>query len=415
MKTLEINNLLKKSPHRQIFEEFILRIKYVNEELEIKGLKKIISHVKRECEEWEKHDQIPHEFLNSKNTSKKFYDELLYFLKFDETNSTNTVANHFNNLTYQFKNASNKIYSSQSIEVQKMIVLFKKNEDIFKGYYYINKGENINQFNKNILTGALLALDGKNTDEINFILNKLPALREDDLRKSTNEILLDYLQEFDTKTEDKITDFNDFFEKGQIKLEKLEGELKQIKETLENKIIGEWYTDAVNKVNSLEKTYNEKLSLEVPAKFWQNRAVDLKRKNRTYIGLLIGAIVVSLITIYKILINTPEEILLNWFSTNPSAAIRWSLIFLTLLSIFIFIFRTISRAIFSTMHLTRDCEERYLLTTFYISLLKENKIDISERGMIIQSLFSRAETGLLKDDGTPSMPIENISKLIQSK
>jgi hypothetical protein len=65
------------------------------------------------------------------------------------------------------------------------------------------------------------------------------------------------------------------------------------------------------------------------------------------------------------------------------------------------------------VHLARDSEERYTLTYFYLSLLKDSNVDEKDRQLIIQSLFSRAETGLLKDDSSPTMPSETImSKII---
>ena len=66
---------------------------------------------------------------------------------------------------------------------------------------------------------------------------------------------------------------------------------------------------------------------------------------------------------------------------------------------------------FSSFHLARDCEERHALTYFYLSLLKESKVDDSDRQLIMQSLFSRAETGLLKDDSAPTMPNDLATKI----
>ena len=67
---------------------------------------------------------------------------------------------------------------------------------------------------------------------------------------------------------------------------------------------------------------------------------------------------------------------------------------------------------FSSFHLARDCEERHTLTYFYLSLLKDSNVDENERQLIMQSLFSRAETGLLKDDSSPTMPSDAIGKII---
>lgn len=75
-----------------------------------------------------------------------------------------------------------------------------------------------------------------------------------------------------------------------------------------------------------------------------------------------------------------------------------------------FCIKAITKVMFSSFHLSRDCEERYTLTYFYLSLLKESNIDAEEKKLIIQSLFSRAETGLLKEDGSPTMPNDVVGK-----
>jgi hypothetical protein len=66
---------------------------------------------------------------------------------------------------------------------------------------------------------------------------------------------------------------------------------------------------------------------------------------------------------------------------------------------------------FSSYHLVRDAEERHTLTFFYLALLKDTEVKDEDRNLILQSLFSRVETGLLKDDSSPTMPSDAISKI----
>jgi hypothetical protein len=73
------------------------------------------------------------------------------------------------------------------------------------------------------------------------------------------------------------------------------------------------------------------------------------------------------------------------------------------------------KVMFSSFHLARDCEERHTLTYFYLSLLKDSKVDDKDRQLIMQSLFSRAETSLLKEDSSPTMPNDMTSKFIPTK
>ena len=68
---------------------------------------------------------------------------------------------------------------------------------------------------------------------------------------------------------------------------------------------------------------------------------------------------------------------------------------------------------FSSFHLARDAEERHTLTFFYLALLKDTEVKDEDRKLILQSLFSRTDTGLLKEDSGPTMPSDTISKVIQ--
>ena len=90
----------------------------------------------------------------------------------------------------------------------------------------------------------------------------------------------------------------------------------------------------------------------------------------------------------------------------------WSIVYLMFISFLAYGIRITHRVSFSAFHLARDAEEREQLTHVYLSLIKDNAISETERSLIMQSLFSRADTGLLKDDSSPTMPNDIISKLI---
>jgi hypothetical protein len=129
-------------------------------------------------------------------------------------------------------------------------------------------------------------------------------------------------------------------------------------------------------------------------------------------SIIVLLVMVTCIFLGVILWNTPEQIYSNWFDDNPSVAIKWTILYITLISFIAYCIRALTKVMFSSFHLARDCEERYTLTYFYLSLLKDTKVDEQDRQLIMQSLFSRAETGLLKDDSSPTMPNDALSKII---
>ena len=57
----------------------------------------------------------------------------------------------------------------------------------------------------------------------------------------------------------------------------------------------------------------------------------------------------------------------------------------------------------SSYHLARDSKEREQLSYFYLSLMQTNGVSDNERAIILNSLFSRSDTGLLKGDSSPIM------------
>lgn len=63
--------------------------------------------------------------------------------------------------------------------------------------------------------------------------------------------------------------------------------------------------------------------------------------------------------------------------------------------------------------MSRDAKEREQLSYYYLSLIKAKAITDRERALIINSLFSRSDTGLLKGDSAPTMAT-NISDIIET-
>jgi len=62
----------------------------------------------------------------------------------------------------------------------------------------------------------------------------------------------------------------------------------------------------------------------------------------------------------------------------------------------------------SAYHLSRDAKERHQLSYFYLALIKDKAIAEEDRTIVLQSLFSRSDTGLIKGDSSPSFPIDSM-------
>ena len=92
--------------------------------------------------------------------------------------------------------------------------------------------------------------------------------------------------------------------------------------------------------------------------------------------------------------------------------IQGIVIFGTILAVYAFLVRTLSRLTFSSFHLMRDAEEREQLTYLYLSLVNDKKLDENSRDIVLQALFSRSETGLLVSESGPTMP--GVGEIIKS-
>ncbi|MBH9968889.1 hypothetical protein I5074_21525 [Bacillus enclensis] len=69
----------------------------------------------------------------------------------------------------------------------------------------------------------------------------------------------------------------------------------------------------------------------------------------------------------------------------------------------------------SRFHLSTDYEERAQLTNVYLALIKaEENYPTEEKQIILQSIFSRSESGLIKGDSGPVMPNNILSQVLRN-
>ena len=98
----------------------------------------------------------------------------------------------------------------------------------------------------------------------------------------------------------------------------------------------------------------------------------------------------------------------TWLKGKETAiqlnTIQGVVIFGTVLALYAFLIKSLSRLTFSSFHLMRDAQEREQLTYLYLALVNDKKIDESSRDIVLQALFARSETGLLAKDHGPTMP-----------
>lgn len=171
------------------------------------------------------------------------------------------------------------------------------------------------------------------------------------------------------------------------------------------------FDDTNQEFSNIQNQYSELLKLQEPVKYWKDRAGELNKKANIMMWVLGGITAIAVVLTYVLLWWTPEGMLESIFNGDKSAAIRWSIVFAIFISFIAFMFRAIMKFMFSNYHLARDAEEREKLTYLYISLLSKGDFSEEEKKIVFQALFSRSDTGLLKEDSSPTMP--GISSIIE--
>jgi hypothetical protein len=376
-----------------------------------KGLASYHNFLDEQIFGWEEFENLPTELNDSKNFFISKKQEIENFVESyssieDDSNLDSNFALVLNNINRR----NNNIFTYDSPEVVFLLRVYQFNQTSFLGAFtYLTGDLNQNISNKKIFEGYLAAYEFKSkenklTERVNSEKISLQQLKNNFKNRlpELDKQLLDHLKDGSDKYDEYVKRIDDF-------------------QTDKEKTYSDWFIntkgefetfdkDSKLKIGELEKTYKEKLKLEGPATFWSERAKKLQRQGWIALIGLIILILLICASLNALLWKTPEQIFTSYFKGDHSAAIRWSIIYITLIAFFAFCIKAISKVMFSSFHLARDSEERHTLTYFYLALLKESEIDSEEKKLIMQSLFSRADTGLLKEDSSPTMPNDLVGK-----
>ncbi|MFK7750252.1 MAG: DUF6161 domain-containing protein [Kordia sp.] len=358
---------------------------------------------------------IPNDLMRSKNHFISVKKKIEDFLE-------NFKDQHDRDLNSQWRNAQSIITRNDHFflydvpETEFLLKTHKEFPSSFNSAYNFLINKSSTPSNRDSLIGSMLAYE--------FVLNdfsELPQRRDKEKRSiiSLRTKMIDSFSESETQLSDHITNIETQYQEYTQKID----DLKTEKET----DISEWFSnhkgnfskfhkDSLANISKLETTYEKLLSLKKPAEHWRDRAKAMKKEGWKAIYWLVGLVVFTCITLFLLLWLTPKGVLLS-FIEDPASAVKWSIVYVTFISFLAFGIRALNKVAFSSFHLARDAEEREQLTSFYLALQNEStvKIDKEQEILIMQSLFSRSDTGLLKDDSGPKMPNDFTGKLFSSK
>lgn len=411
MKNSEFKKALDLKPEDSILrnQNYNLQIPSENYQanFDLIGLHRIVEEKKKK---WEQ-ESIPTEFSPSLN----FFNSLLISIENSILNTQTDDIKHRNIITNLGRVGKNVLFpdSPKSLFLQN---LYSNYPNFFSGALaLVNGSVEYGQLGKaDYFKGVFLALkfETQDTDTL--------SSEEADIKSFTQ-----FKTEFETEKISILTNFENIIEttknKSDLEIENLKGlydawnleyqtQLKDLKSSVDNEInksdiAGKsLLKKSLDKKIQLEQTYREQMRFKAPAEYWKERAIFLNAEGKKFLNWLIILVILGIAVLFSLLWLTPEDMLINIFSGNPAKAVRWSIIFITMVSLLFIGIQAVKKAMFSSYHLARDAEEREKLTVFYLSLTKDSTITQEDRSLVLQSLFSRADTGMLKDEASPAMP-----------
>lgn len=181
----------------------------------------------------------------------------------------------------------------------------------------------------------------------------------------------------------------------------------------ENKL-NEFTAEHSNKLSNIEKTYEAKLKIEEPAKFMLEQS---KKYKKSFYLWSISIVVLSILLLILLAIIVSPQVsfndkLITISVLSKDMPVYSSIILLAMISLVVYIL-FIKMAI-SSKHLMEEYKQKYSLTYFYLSLVNNGSIkDEKSQNIILTSLFTKADTGLIKNDNSNELDKTLLSLLIK--
>lgn len=426
MTTQELREIISKSKNAEWFNSLEFRIinPKIEYEKEFKGITSFHEFLSDQVKGWGEYKT--NLLSSSKNWFTNMKVKIERFAKGNSSKNSDYLLSMWNReINVNFSDNSIMPYSHPIRSF--LMNLASESKKACQAAYNYFFTDNYSLSNKDSLIGILLAyeFDRKGKTDLTRRRRKEHKAMEtyqkqwDDMLNNADVSLMTYLgksedtlkthvAKIDEMTQEKEVFFQEWFEGNP--------EGKGVKVVFEEWFEGEDKNGGVkSELEKITKTYEEKLKLSAPADYWKKRGKELNRYAWWSLGVTVLFVGIVVFSLGKLLWKAPEEIYHSFFGDDKSAAIRWSIIYITFISFIAFCIRALTKVMFSSFHLARDCEERHTLTYFYLSLTKESEVSQEDRQLIMQSLFSRADTGLLKEESGPTMPNDITGKIFGSK
>ncbi|UUF13757.1 MULTISPECIES: DUF6161 domain-containing protein [Flavobacterium] len=400
----EINKFLKSDVASEIKDsQFTLKFPISNFE-NTYNISTLYRYVTDQIKKWDEYEALPSDLLKSKNYFATILTRIEQLIEMTQNGNLSHlyIAELQSSIsTYDYE----KMMPADSSEAFFLISAFKESAKLFDAAYtyFAGRVNHTSLSNKEYFKGITMA--------ILFELRESPSINHSSHDRSSFNSLKTRVEKY---VSDSDKELKELLEVGENKIDSFVKTSDQIKKDDQeklnkwfslNQITAKTFSEEVNEERkNIEQTYKELLQLQAPAQHWKETSQKLLDEGHMFMRALFALILVGGFSLYMLLWKTPESMLASFFSDDKIAAIRWSIVFVTFISLIFFGIQSLRKAMFSSFHLARDAQEREKLTMYYLSLIKEGAIVDDDKKLILQSLFSRADSGLLKEDSSPTMP-----------
>lgn len=365
----------------------------------------------------------PIKFASVQEYERFLRQELTFWKDNSDDNFINKYISNFTNSINYLKNAANsgsgqdfKTYLGYSVNAIKSVPNSKSvlSKEILK-----HKGESTNfyeGFFDAIKSEDVSLTSGYDRQKKNYVKGLYRGFQYLEIIKKIEDLLPEQIEifqnaqiDFVNTAEEYIKKYDELYQQKDLEFtemdKKIDSELEKQRQEAES-----FFLEKEERMKSLELLYKDNLKLKEPANYWDETRIKYTKNAEVWISVaaIIGLLTIGLLT--YIIINLSKTNNQNWYFLLKSTAI-----ITVITSLLIYAIRVCVKLAMSSFHLARDAAERHQLTYFYLSLINENAINDTERELVITSLFSRSDTGLLKGDASPEMPNVSLNDFLNKK
>lgn len=160
------------------------------------------------------------------------------------------------------------------------------------------------------------------------------------------------------------------------------------------------------KLKGIEEAYNAHMQLQAPVEYWKGEETRHQDAAKSYGRKAAGFGAFSLVAVaFTLWVVVGNETVLGKVPLWRLGAL------LTVVAGIVWISRILVRMYLSHAHLATDAGERVAMAKTYLALVRDGKVtDEKDRRVILDALFRKASTGIVKDDGAPPTPFEVITR-----